>query len=356
LVLPTICGLVLLGQPAIAEDPPWQPPEPSPESKDWIRMSSLEWLRGELHLLRDDKLEFESEELDDLKLDWDDVVEFRSPRILTYAFEDSGVIVGTALMRDSIIVIQTEEGPRTLPRTLLLSIIEGRPTEWNYWSAKLNLGMITRSGNTNQADLNTIVLIRRQSTRTRLDLNYTGNFSEVNDEQTVNNHLGSLTTNFLVTKGFFITPLGGGVFSDKFQNIELRWSLGAGLGYFLIRRSGLDWYVQLGGGYQETRFVSVEAGQDLKESSGTVLPATEIEMDITKTLDFTFKYNSQITMPYNKGTIHHTFALLSYELTSLLDFDISANWDRVENPKATDEGFVPNKDDFRISFGLGVDI
>jgi hypothetical protein len=79
-------------------------------------------------------------------------------------------------------------------------------------------------------------------------------------------------------------------------------------------------------------------------------------MDITKDLDLTFNYDSQITMPYNKGTIHHTFALLSYELTSILDFDISANWDRVENPKATAEGNVPKKDDFRIAFGLGVDL
>jgi hypothetical protein len=319
-------------------------------------MSSLEWLRGELHLLQDDKLEFESEELDNLKLDWDDVIEFRSPRILTYTFEDSGVVVGTALMRDTIIVIQTEQGPRTLPRSLLLSIIEGRPTEWNFWSAKLNVGVIARSGNTNQADFNTIVLIRRQSTRTRLDISYTGNFSEVNDQQTVNNHLGSLTTNWLITKGFFITPLGGSVFSDKFTNIDLRWSVGAGLGYYLIRKSGLDWYVQLGGGYQETQFVSVEAGEDSKASSGTILPATSFEMDITKDLDLTFNYDSQITMPYNKGTIHHTFALLSYELTSILDFDISANWDRVENPKATAEGNVPKKDDFRIAFGLGVDL
>jgi hypothetical protein len=153
--------LAVLGQAALAADPPWLPPEPSPESKDWIRMSSLEWLRGELHHLEDVKLEFESEELDNLNLDWDDVIEFRSPRILTYTFEDSGVIVGTALMRDSLIVIQTEQGPRTLSRSLLLTIIEGRPTELNYWSAKLNVGVLLRSGNTNQTDFNTIVLIRR---------------------------------------------------------------------------------------------------------------------------------------------------------------------------------------------------
>lgn len=348
-------AIALPGGPAVAEDPPWTPPEPSPESMDWIRMSSLEWLRGELHLMQDDKLEFESEELDNLKLDWDDVIEFRSPRILTYAFEDSGEIVGTGLMRDSLIVIQTEQGARTLPRSLLLSIIEGKPTEWNYWSAKLSLGIITRTGNTNQADLNALTLLRRQTTRTRLDLSYTGNFSEVNEEQTVNNHHGTLTTNYLITRGFFLAPIGGGVFSDKFQNIELRWSVGTGLGYYLIRKSGFEWQVVLGGGYQETRSISVEEGQDPKDSGGFVAPATSMEVDITKDLEFTFNYDSQITMPYDRGTIHHTFALLSYELTSILDLDVSANWDRVENPKTTAEGVTPKKDDFRTAIGLGLD-
>jgi hypothetical protein len=99
----------------------------------------------------------------------------------------------------------------------------------------------------------------------------------------------------------------------------------------------------------------VDEGQEPKQSSGVVIPATNLEVDITKTLDFTFSYDSQITTPYEKGTIHHTFAMLYYELTSILDLDVSTNWDRVENPKASAEGAVPAKDDFRTAIGIGLD-
>ena len=73
-VISVFC-LAWLVSPAIAIIPDWEPPEPAPEAWDWIKMTSGEWLKGEVHDLNDDKLAFESDELDDLDLDWDDVAE-----------------------------------------------------------------------------------------------------------------------------------------------------------------------------------------------------------------------------------------------------------------------------------------
>ncbi len=50
----------------------------------------------------------ERDELDNLQIDWDDVAELRSPRVLTYTFIDLGVVVSTAVMRDSILVIRAD--------------------------------------------------------------------------------------------------------------------------------------------------------------------------------------------------------------------------------------------------------
>jgi hypothetical protein len=160
-----------------AQEARWEPPEPDPVSKDWLRLGSGEWLRGEIHLLNDDKLEFESEDLDDLVLDWDDVAALLSPRILTYTFSDGEAFAGTATLRDSVFVIRSGEETREFARSNLLSIIEGEPTEWNFWSAKVSVGIIGRSGNTDQEDLNSIVLLRRQATRSRFDIEYKGNFA-----------------------------------------------------------------------------------------------------------------------------------------------------------------------------------
>jgi putative salt-induced outer membrane protein YdiY len=339
-----------------AQEARWEPPEPDPVSKDWLRLGSGEWLRGEIHLLNDDKLEFESEDLDDLELDWDDVAALLSPRILTYTFSGGETFAGTATMRNGAFLIRSEQETREFARSNLLSIIEGEPTEWNFWSAKVSVGIIGRSGNTDQEDLNSIVLLRRQATRSRFDIEYKGNFARTNDVKTVSNHRATTKLDILVSKGFFVTPVWGGIYVDKFTNIDLRATIGAGAGYFLVRKSGLDWYVQLGGGYQSTKFGSVEPGESDKEESAAISPKTALEMEITGSLDLTLEYTSQVTIPDPKGTIHYGFGMLSYEFTSLLDFDISLTWDRVENPRADAEGNVSVRDDFRLYFGLGLDI
>ena len=348
-------GLLSLGSLAVAQDAEWKPPEPSPQSKDWIRLTSGEWLRGEIQVFRDDKLEFDSKELDELTLDWKDVAEIRSPRILTYTFDKRGMATGTAVMRADTLVIRTDLGPRAFPRSDLLTIIEGALSAWNFWSVKVSLGLIARAGNTDQEDLTALVFLRRQAPRLRLDLEYKGNFSNTNDVRTVNNHRGSARFDYLVSRGFFVTPFSGDLYSDEFQNLDLRGTVSAGVGLFLIRKSGREWYVQLGGGYQHTRFVSVEPGESMEEQSGTINPSTALELDITGSLELSCDYNAQVTIPDTKGTVHHAFALLSFEITSILDLDVSLTWDRVENPKADAEGNVPKQDDYRLSFGLGLD-
>ena len=64
--------------PVVPEEPPapserWRPPAPDPKSFDWLRLNSGEWLKGEIDRMRDETLYFDSEELDNLKVDWEDI-------------------------------------------------------------------------------------------------------------------------------------------------------------------------------------------------------------------------------------------------------------------------------------------
>ncbi len=63
---------------------------------EWIRLGSGEWLEGEIDLLRDESLAFESDELGELELDWEDVAEIYSARRNTCYFEDAVVAIGTS--------------------------------------------------------------------------------------------------------------------------------------------------------------------------------------------------------------------------------------------------------------------
>jgi putative salt-induced outer membrane protein YdiY len=347
--------LALLASLAAAQDAAWRPPEPSPTSKDWIKLTSGEWLRGEITRFNDETLEFDSEELDELTIDWGDIAELRSPRILTYRFTGERQLTGTASMKDGVIKIMADDAVVELPRNALLKVIEGEPTEWNYWSLKASLGVVARSGNTDQSDLNAVMLIRREATSTRFDINYNGNFSELDGEQNTNNHRGNAKLDWLITKGFFATLASVELYQDKFQNINLQTTLGAGVGQFIFRRNTIDWYVGLGAGYQVTRYISVEEGTDPEESTATVIPSTSLEWDITGDIDFDVDYSARIGVPDTRNTFHHFFVLFSIEIWGAFDFDVSLTWDRTESPRPTEDGRIPERNDFRTAFGFGLD-
>ena len=53
---------------------------------------------------------------------------------------------------------------------------------------------------------------------------------------------------------------------------------GAGVGIFAVRKSDLEIYFQLGAGYQSTRFVSVQPGEDIQEDRFSGSPLTAHRM------------------------------------------------------------------------------
>ena len=355
LIVCLLLALSFTAAPTLAQQEDWQITIPASDPLDWIQLEGGEWLHGEIKGLRDEDFQFDSDEFDEITLEWEKVITLRSTRLLTFGFEENGVVAGSAIMEGDIFRIQTATGIRELPRSDLLGIIEGKPSEWNYWALKFSLGVIVRTGNTEQEDLNTLLRIRRQTTRTRLNLEYKANYSKVNNEETVNNQHTTGTFDYVITKGFFVTPFAGELYSDRFQNIDLRATIAAGVGYYVFRGGRVEWSLNLTGGYQSTEYASVEEGEPTSKQSAVIIPSTNLETDITRNLELTFNFNSSITLPDTDGTLYHAFLLFEYELTSLLDLDLSLTWDRVQKPQRDAEGNLPQRDDLRTAIGLGID-
>lgn len=346
-------ALLVAGEAGAAS---WEPPAPDAKGWDWIRLESGEWLGGTLEELRDRDLQFDSDKLDLLKLDWADVVELRSPRTLTYRFEDHGTFVGTAVMRGDTVAIRTAGGVQTLPRKDLLLIIEGSQRWIDRWSAKVGVGMVGRSGNTNQSDLNATLWARRQTPGTRVILDFVGNYGKVSDEKSVDNQNLSASLDLLVTAGFFVNPIAVNYFRDPFQNLELKSTYSAGVGYDILRDDPLDWSVSLSGGYQSTKYVSVAPGAPTRKENGSVIAATKAEWEITDDIDWLFDYNAQVGVPDVSRAFHHARTSLSFDiLGDVVDLALGIVWDRVESPEPDAGGNVPKRDDLRTNVTLGVE-
>ena len=82
------------------EEKTWEQMVPSAAYYDWIQLTSDEWLKGDLEAMYDGKLEFDSDELDMLSLDFEDIRQIRSARVLQVRMLGNIDRVGRLLMAD----------------------------------------------------------------------------------------------------------------------------------------------------------------------------------------------------------------------------------------------------------------
>ena len=347
-------ALVFSALSASAQTPPqvFQPPTPPPDMFDWIQLTSGEWLKGELIALYDDKLEFDSDELDDLTFDWEDIRQVRTGRTVQVRFMDRSLSGRLVVDGNSIQVVG--DTTQQFDRAELVSITPGEPRESSYWSGNVTVGFNLREGNSQQVEANTLASARRRTVSTRVVLDYAGNYNVTDDVTATNNHRVNGGLDWFVTSRFFVRPIFVEYLRDPFQNFAHRWTIGAGLGYNLIDTSRVTWEVNAGPAFQHTTFVSVEEGE-LKEKTGAFFAGTTYNNELTDDIDYTLDYRFMLVKPESGRYTHHFLTGLSIDSVGPLDFDISFVWDRVQRPRPDELGLVPKKDDYRLIIGLGFD-
>ena len=328
----------------------WVPPD---DVFDWIQLKSGEWLKGRIKAMQKRKLEFDSEELKLLTFDWKDIRQMRSPHLNEMLFEKHGKVTGPVAITPEQVTVEGAE-PRTFPRSELQSITPGGSRERNYWSGKLSMGLALHTGNTRSMDYNAQVRLQRRTPDTRLRFDYLGNISTVDDVESANNHRANTEFDYWFSRRLYLILPAAEYFQDTFQNIAHRVTLGGGVGYSLIDQPGLIWDVSTGPAYQQIWFHSVQAGESSTTGQAALTFASKFDWEITRRIDLILEYRGQYTTREVGGTLHHSAATLSVDLTKRFDLDVSLVWDRVQNPKPESSGAVPEQNDFRLTVGLGV--
>jgi len=341
---------------------------PPQDEFDWIQLTSGEWLKGELKDIYNDQVEFDSDKLDATTFDMEDVKQIRGHGIKGVHLQDSDpagnsqleapepfTVYGELLIIEDKVIVTSDGVRQEYDRSDLIDIVSGKGRERQYWSAKISIGLNYTRGNTDEDDLSTSIDIRRRTSATRFVLDYLVNYSRTSGVDTVDNNRLNAYFDIFKTRKYFWRPVFGEYFRDPFQNIDGRYTAGTGMGYHIINTAKTEWDATAGVAYQGTQFTSVQAGQDLNISTPVLSISSLFETDLTKKIDFSFKYSFNIGNEESGGYTHHLITTLETELTSWLDFDISFVWDRVKNPTASADGTVPEPDDYRLTFSLGVD-
>ena len=326
---------------------------------DWVRLVSGEWIKGDMKRMRDDNLEFDSDKLDMQHIDFADVTLVHSPRINTYVFDERVSATGKAVITQDKVIVETAEGTKVFSRSELESIVEGGEREKDWWWMKLRFGLTLNRGNTDQLTYDIMLNVRREDRLTLLNMGYNANFGRTDGVQNVNRHLGDLDFKVFLSKRWFVTPLFGQLFNDRFQNIRFRATPAAGAGIHIIDEDNATWDFQTGLGYQFLRYKDDSTITDGNPQSDVFIPLfTYADFDITGDIDLTLSWLTNLVVTTIGNTNHTGKADLAIELTSVLDLDIAFLFLRTEDPGPPPDPADPpiEKDDYQLVVGISLEL
>lgn len=350
----TICFAVIQTSLGAADN--WRPLTPVQEDGfDWIQLKSGEWLKGRIKSLQDEKLEFDSEELDQLTFDWEKILTIRSPHRVSVRIEDQKPIDGTLLVTTNEVQVIANESTNSFPRSRLLAITPTGNREVDKWTAKISAGVSFRSGNTHETDANIHANFQRRTPDTRLNIDYLGNYGKVNGVETEDNHRLIGQFDYFLSRRLYTRVPDVEYYRDPLQNLDHRLTLGAGVGYDLVKTPRTEWNVTLSPSWQRNWFASVPAGGETTADSVAWVMSTKFDTELTQRLDFIAEYRGQLSRSETGNDTHHAVATLEFEIRKHLNLDVSFVWDRIANPQKESSGATPTPDDFRLITSLGME-
>jgi hypothetical protein len=332
----------------------WKPPGVGTDGSDWVRLKSGEWLRGNLKYVQNKEVEFDSDEMDQQTLKLKDVSQVYTAHRVFTQFEGRQPAYGKVVISNELVMVNGDE-PLALDRDRLIGITpSGGRTGIRDWSGDFNLGLSLQSGNNQQRTVSTQAELARRTPNTTLQFDYLGNYSEANGVQNANNDRVNLSYDIRVNQDWFVRAIGLEYYEDPPANIAYRLTGNASAGYYIFDRTGLEWTVSAGPGYQYTEFSTVEPGQEDTTTTPAVVLNTNFKADITSRLTFIESWQSIFTKKEAGQYTHHAVTTLEFEIKRHLDLDVSLVWDYLQSPQVKSDGIVPQKSDTYLTVGLGV--
>ena len=341
-----------LSAPSLLPALGWAPPE---DGFDWIEIKSGEWLKGRIKSLQGEKLEFDSEELDYHEFKWEDIRTVRSPRLNSVWFGTKGKLEGALLVTTNEVQVVGQTATNTYARSELLGIAPTGAKERDKWSGKVSAGLSLRSGNTREVTYNAHVTLNRRTPSTLLTLDYLGNFGKINDVETENNQRIQTRFDYYFSRRLFARVPDYEYYHDPLQNLAHRHTLGASVGYDLIKTRRVEWNVTVGPAFQRNDFTSVAPGDSPTRDSFALVVGSRLDIELSKRLDWILEYRGQFSGRKTGNNMHHAVSTLEFDIHKRLKLDVSFIWDRVASPQTEAGGATPQQDDFRLITGLGID-
>ncbi|WP_298632578.1 DUF481 domain-containing protein [uncultured Umboniibacter sp.] len=329
---------------------------------DWVKITSDEWLKGDFIAMYKDVLEFESDNLGTVEIDWEDVAELYTKTYQSVRTTDGRILTGYITYKDGQLSVRTAEFTTSIRRDELMSLAPEQGNRSGYWDAKVTLGLDTQNGNTIQYSETVTATVKRRTASSRMQLDYILNYGESTDRdtdvQTVTSdsvRLRAIADYYLDPK-WFIRFIDYEYFDDAFQNIARRSTYGVKAGYTVVDTATMDLEFLAGPGYQITEFVAVEADAPQENESKAFTVETAWDWEFIDDFSYILNYSYTNVNESLGESLHHLET--GFEIEPINDFTINFTYyvDRTEKPLPLSDGTIPEKDDTRFVISIGYEI
>jgi len=335
---------------------------------EWLRLKTGETIGGDFHGMRDGRLLFNSDEFGEVNLKWKSVREFYSSSPVTVVLMDYTTHVGPVRMDDNeTVVVETAGGPVTVQKTNIMRINPSGLTELSNWYLNVSAGVNLANATVNQLAISGRTRIARDGEYTRLTLTHDFSFGRTQDEaglttDTSNHQWGLLKLDYFVSRLFYVTLASTHLGYDILQNIGVRVTPGAGVGFHILD-GGPDFDLEFSGAYQYTSFHSVLAGDDDDSQGGGGGYRIYFDWDpIPRILGVTVEHRGFIIYSDDAGqnplgqSTFRTSATIEFDIGFIFNLDLTLTHDRVVEPRQEADGTIPQADTWTMIVGLGLEL
>ena len=225
----------------------------TPTWADEVYMRNGDRLTGTIEKLEEKVLTLHTDYGNTIKIDWDKVNRVTSGNPLTVLVPDqSQDVIRDFFYGTNSLKQVTELGPDTPIPLTDVTAINLKPVRL---TGTITVGGNSTSGNSSTKAFNGATLFTLYAYRQRLLVEGKYNFGQAGDQITARNSLASLKHNYFLSKQVFIESFGM-LEKDTLQQLQLRSTIGSGLGYQFYESPRTTLSVSVGLAYVSTHFTT----------------------------------------------------------------------------------------------------
>lgn len=194
----------------------------------------------------------------------DQVVCVKTTKEHTFLLQSKKLLIGRAECSSEGLLAIVNMQTKTSESLALADVKAINPPPGIRWKGNVVAGGNMASGNTDSRGANLSTMLQVRTDRHRGTMRAKGNYNEIDDAADVQNVSGSFKYDYFLNKKLF-SYAQVLIEHDKFQDLDLRYTIGPGLGYQFIESSSISLFAEAGISYvNENREVS----QDQDYTSG----------------------------------------------------------------------------------------